>query len=213
MGVRTLASSWRHFEKLLAKTVPAGDPPPPGVAELVDKVNASRITGALASLFVEPYPDMEEVSVAFAAGDAPANGGAVPTSYCEQSKTIRINPQGVLFFRDDCTKAGDRLKTAETRRSFSDYRYQAYLAEIAKLPTYYLLFLLLLREVATARRITRVVRKGGAVEEITDPADLGYMNLLWAFKELESFYRSSKGLNLRAEYGIRWHESDWIVGR
>jgi hypothetical protein len=39
------------------------------------------------------------------------------------------------------------------------------------------------------------------------------MNLLWGFKEVERMYREMKGVNIRAEYGVLWYESDWYVGK
>ena len=39
------------------------------------------------------------------------------------------------------------------------------------------------------------------------------MSLLWAFKELESFFSELNGLSLRSEYSILWYESDWVMGK
>jgi hypothetical protein len=37
--------------------------------------------------------------------------------------------------------------------------------------------------------------------------------MLWAFKELENFFRSTTGVSLRSEYAILWYESDWFLGK
>jgi hypothetical protein len=216
MAARTLASTCNNFERIIVgsrrkKTTKV--PPAEALSGLVDKVNASRITAALADLFVHPYSDMEEVTVDFRAPETLGEDGEPPTEFQEDQQRILIDPVGVYRFREKCRQAGELLKTPEVRSSFLRYRLYAYLAELAKMPAHYMLIILLLREVASSREITRVVRKRGTVEVIDEPDEQEYMNLLWAFKELEAFYFSSNGLSLRAEYNVHWHESDWIASR
>lgn len=218
MAARTLSSTWKNFERIITGTGrksarSKATTPGEALATLVEKVNDSRVTGALADLFVHPYPDMDEISVGFRAPESLETTDNLPTEFDAESKTIYIDPVGVHQFCLTCRNAADALKTPETRESFLRYRLYAYLSELAKLPPHYMMIVLLLREVANAREITRVVRKGGTVEVITERDERDYMNLLWAFKELETFYQNSNGLSMRAEHGIHWHESDWIVGR
>lgn len=216
MAARTLASTWKNFERIIVgarrKKTTAVDPLV-ALKDLVEKVNQSRLSAALGDLFVHPYPDMEEVSVSFRAPEDLSDEEAPPTEYDEEAKHIFIDPLGVYRFREKCREAGKLLKTPEARASFMRYRLYAYLSELAKVPTHYIMIILLLRQVANAREITRVVRKGGTVEVISEPDEREYMSMLWAYKELENFYLSSNGLSMRAEYGIHWHESDWIAVR
>jgi len=217
MAPRSLSSTWRSFERLLNKYV-ASDPPAQAVVDdlvqLAEKVNASRIIGALSYLFITPYTEMEETQVAFLAPE----GGKFPDwpiQYDEEADLITINPYGVYLFCRLCAEAPERLKTPEARANFPVYRYHAYLAELAKLPNHYILFLILLNQVAKHRRIHLAEKKSGG----TEPPDNGiaegreYMNLLWAFKELEVFYRNTNGLSMRVEYGILWQEADWFGGK
>jgi len=211
MAPRTLASTWKSFEKLCKRYESASVPRKAEIAaldELCSKANGSGIVGALATLFVHDYPGLEEVEVEF----VPSADGDYPdwvTAYCSERQVIQVNPVGVLRFSHECRDAVQRLKSAAARENFYKYRYQAYLAQLRKLPTDHLLFLQLLREVATARGIAEVERKGGGLDT---PKDEGYMLLLWAFNELEALFAEFKGLNLRSEYGISWYESDWFVG-
>ena len=55
------------------------------------------------------------------------------------------------------------------------------------------------------------LEKRGGVIEIAEGEP--YHTLLWAFKELEGFARRTYGVNIRAQFGISWYESDWITGR
>lgn len=212
MAPRTLASSWKQYERIFSRGNGAGVLSPETVKALDvlgEKTNGSRITEALASLFVQPYQGMDEANVEFLTTD----GGPYPdwpAQFDEERKVIVVNPVGVLRFCRECEEAVEALSTAEARESFPSYRYRAYLAELRKLPTQLLLFLQVLREVARSRKITRIEKKGGEIETADDER---YLHLLWAFKELEGFFSESNGVNLRSEHGILWYESDWVIGK
>jgi len=212
MAPRTLASTWKHIEKL-STLYDEASAPKADEADALDtlcrKTNGSRIVDALATLFVQGYQGLEDVSVEFVASSESEFPDWV-TSYSEEEQVVSINPVEVIRFRHGCNESVDVLKQPAGREDFYTYRYQAYLAELRKLPSRHHLFLLLLAEVARARHITEVEKKGGGVEEIDDEA---YMVLLWAFKELETFYRDLNGTSLRSDYKISWYESDWFVGK
>ena len=213
MAPRTLASTWKTFEKL-TKEYEGASPPKHDEAqalnELAQKTNSSRIVDALASLFVQGYQGLEEVNVQFYASRNGDGFPAWPASYLEHEGQIVLNPLGILRFRKRCHEAVKAIKTPEGRDSFVTYRFQAYLSELRKLPTEHLIFPHLLNQVAKASQITRVEKKGGGIEEVEDEQ---YMTLLWAFKELDLFFKQSNGRSLRSEYSILWYESDWILGK
>ena len=212
MAPRTLASTWRQFEKLarvyLATEQPSADDSQP-LAELAARVNRSRIVDALATMCLAPYSGLEEATMEFL--DASDNAYPEwPVAYDEGESRMRVNPVGVVRFSQECEEAFAALATPEARRDFETYRLRAYMAELRKLPSQLLLFMLILRKVAEVLRITEVEKRGGETEDVHDG---GYMNLLWAFKEVERLYRDMNGLSLRAEYGVLWYESDWFVGK
>ncbi len=231
MAPRTLTTTWKNFEKLFRQYEKSGRSDEKRVAaidDLVAKTNKSRIVDALATLFVTPYgiangkvvlvgtengafpewrtrseaPDKDKEKDRSRANDKPSDE-TEPT-------TIFINVMGVFDFLIEAGEAIERLKTPEARKSFQEYRYTAYMAQMSKLPPKFILFLLIMREVADLKRITDVEKKGGAIEAA---AGERYLQLLWAFKELESFFKRTNGLDLRAEFGILWLESDWFVGQ
>jgi len=72
------------------------------------------------------------------------------------------------------------------------------------------LFLLILKQVAITKEITRADKR--SEEKETSGVD-DYMNLLWAFKELETFYNQTTGLSIRTEHHLLWYESEWIAGK
>lgn len=212
MSARTLNSTWKTFARLARRYF--GDEQPEtdcviALDELSRKANESGIVDALATLFVRNYDGMEDVEVQFVT----SNGNGYPewpTAYAEQEKTILLNPLGIFQFRRRCEQSCQTVKTPVGRESFQSYRYYAYLSELRKLPDVHLLFLQLLKEVAMARAVAQVEKKGGGVETADDES---YMVLLWAFNELESFFAQNDGSSLRSRFGIYWYESEWVAGK
>jgi len=213
MAPRTLASTWRQFEKLARTYLSDGNAQSKNgepLRELAQRVNKSRIAEALATMFLVPYAGLGETSVRFV---EPVDGEAFPDwdiHYDKDAGLFEINPVGVVAFVLRCDEAHAKLATPEARRDFATYRLNAYMAELRKLPSRLLLFILVLRKVAEILKVTEVEKRGGETEDVDDG---GYMNLLWGLKEVERMYREMKGLNIRAEYGMLWYESDWYVGR
>ncbi len=210
MAPRTLASTWRQFEKLAKSYLGEGRATDGRqIRELAEKVNKSRIAEALETMFLVPYAGLDKTTIRFLeVGDEPYPDWDM--RYDAAAKTIEINPVGVVGFVLRCDEAAAKLATPEARRDFATYRLNAYMAELRKLPSRLLLFILVLRKVAEILKVTEVEKRGGETEDVDDG---GYMNLLWGFKEAERVYREMKGLNIRAEYGLLWYESDWYVGR
>ncbi len=210
MAPRTLASTWRQFEKLAKSYLSEGCATDGRqIRELAEKVNKSRIAEALETMFLVPYAGLDKTTIRFLeAGDGPYPEWDM--RYDAAGDAIEINPVGVVAFVLGCDEAFAKLATPEARRDFATYRLNAYMAELRKLPSRLLLFILVLRKVAEILKVTEVEKRGGETEDVDDG---GYMNLLWGFKEVERMYREMKGLNIRAEYGLLWYESDWYVGR
>lgn len=212
MATRTLNTTWKQFEKLVQKLLATKAPKPvliKPIDELSQKTNESRITDALATLLVTSYTSMEKVQVRFSMSD----GKKFPewaTSYNLEEKILYVNPVGVFQFHDLCEKAVAYIATPEARESFDKYRYHAFLAELRKIDSRHLLFILILQQVAKIKEISRVEKRGGVVEPNENE---DYMTLLWALKELETLYSQSSGVNLRAENNVSWFESEWVAGK
>ena len=210
MAKQTLTSSWAKFERLVRKYEKSERQDEKTLNQLEEhakKVNSSKIPEALSETFVRPY-DLEDVDIRFVV----SNNGKLPdwkVCYREEDGEIDISVVGVFAFINRCSQAAESLHTAEARQSFTHYRYEAYLAELSKLPSSMALVLLILYEVASVKHITDVKKKSGDIESAPGEE---YLKLLWAFKELESYYDANHGRDMRTEYGISWLESDWFIG-
>ena len=211
MARRTLSSTWKNFERLVRQYDKSGRSDTDKLDrldELSRKVNSSRIVEALSTLFIHPY-GFAEATLQFSTREA-EELPSWRTRMDDDEEVLYLNAMGVFGFIDECGEAVELLKTPEARKSFHHYRFQAYLAELSKLPSQYILFLLILRQVAHSRHITDVEKKGGEIEVAEGES---YLEILWAFKELEVFFKRTNGLDLRSEYRILWLESDWFVGK
>lgn len=211
MAARTLNTTWKQFEKLAERYF--HKKPPKGIAEeiadLVAKINESKIADALCSLLVSTYPGTEAVTLRFAS----LEGKKFPewmTRADVENKSILVNPVAIFRFTDECRKAPEALKGPEARESFSRYRRQAFMAEIGKLPSRFILFLAVLEAVARYKEVSKADKRPVAPDA---PENDEYLNLLWAFKELETFINETTGVNIRTEYNLLWYEAEWINGK
>ena len=212
MAKRTLSSCWKQFEKLASEYRAAAAEQHPPVTKralaLVEKANTDHIgANTLLPLFVKPYI-VAPVSLEFTAelderGELPA----WHTRYDAEKTIIHIQPLAVLCFFQEL-QAAKAAKNGEA--DFLIVRYRSFLREIAKLPSIYFLFLVVLQRVAEMLEIAHLEKRGGVIEVAEGES---YHTLLWAFKELEVFVRRTYGVNVRAHYGISWYEADWITGR
>ena len=201
--------SWRQLEKLAAAY---RRKPTSAAAAALDRRQrrASEFTETLTTLFVRNHAALENASVAFRF----SSDGVYPDWACEynaEEQVFELNLVGVLAFQEECEQAQDTMKTLEGRENFSVYRLHAFLAEMRKLPSRLLVFLLLFHEKARILEVTQVERRRGARAAV-DPDEDAYMRLLWAFKELESVVRVLDGSDLRAAQNITWFEAEWIIG-
>jgi len=211
MAVRTLNSTWKQFEKLAEKCLQpkTAKPAVKPLRDLVVKVNDSRLVDALFSLLVEPHALADDASLRFSAGD----GKDLPewaTDWDAETKALLVNPVGVFRFHQDCLAAPAALRQPTARGNFATYRLHAFMAELGKVPSKLLLFLLILKQVAITKEVNRADKR---TEDKDSVGTDDYMNLLWAFKELEIFYNQTTGLSIRTEHNLLWYESEWIAGK
>jgi hypothetical protein len=211
MAARTLSTTWKQYEKLAdrfftKKTEKAAQAQ---INELSQRTNESKIVDALASLLVTSHLGLETVRVRFAISPAkkPLDW---KTNYDPEEKVILVNPVGVFQFCRDCEAALQTLKSSKSRENFQRYRYQSFLSELGKLPSRLLLLLLILERVAACKEVSKSDKRSTSGEA---PDNEEYLNLLWAFKELESFYAETTGISLRSEFNVLWYESEWVNGK
>ncbi len=178
------------------------------VGKLIKEVNSSQIPRIVEENFIRPYFEKVEISVEFGPDD---NGvyGNFATRMDEENRRFTIDPIGLHKFSCKFKLSDDSGKKREKRKAFPGYRWEAFLMEIEKLPEPYLLFIAVLREVALFKNVMRAENKNGTVYE-QDKDRFQYHATLWALKQLEVFYLRIQNRNLRSDYGIVWHEGEWI---
>jgi len=229
MAKRTLATSWRQFERLSNDYLAGKGTPAETVAKLaklVDKANAEGIgNSSLVPIFIKPYynnpvllkftmemgpegevPDWFSRFVpALVPGDAP---GVVAPG------VVEIHPLALFkLLREAAAWGREEMAGDLSEAAFLVRRYRGFLRELSKIgkkDSIYFLFLVVLQRVAFMLEIAHLEKRGGVIEVAEGES---YHTMLWAFKELELFLRKTFGLSVRAHYGMSWYESDWITGR
>ena len=211
MGKRTLASCWKQYEKLSLAYLDGNHDKEKTFEKLevlTDKTNGDKIGNALLTLFVNPYVNLCK-SVDFT---IELDNGIPPvwqTQYSEEQAAIYVHPVSVFRLTREIRQLVP-VATEANEKDFLRSRHFNFLAEIGKLTSIYILFLLVLQRVAYLLEVAHLEKRGGVIEIAEDEA---YHTMLWAFKELEIFIKKTYGLNIRAHYGISWYEAEWITGR
>lgn len=122
-----------------------------------------------------------------------------------------LDPIGLSRYVYKFKKAGKEIdSTPEIKDNFKEYRKASFMQEIAKMPEPYFIYIAVLQEIARHNDIVSIEnRDGGYIK--SDAAF--YLSALWAFKEFEKFYLRIQHRHLRADYGIIWHEGEWVEDR
>jgi hypothetical protein len=93
---------------------------------------------------------------------------------------------------------------------FEKRRMAAFNAEMVKLPGPYFMFIAILGNISMICQVFTAEKRGG---KKVVPAGLSlesYFPLLWALKQFESFYRRVQNRDIRSDFGIIWHEGEWV---
>ena len=207
MAKRTLQSCWKQYEKFAndyLKQNKSAEECQQKLNELTEKVNEDKIGTNLFTIFVEPHLPLD-MDVVF---DSDLSEGLPEwqTKYDQDKKLIMINPVSVVKFINEAKAVEIKEEDYE---DFLHLRYISFLKELSKLPSIFILFMLLLQRTAYLLEVAHLEKRGGIVEVAEGEA---YHTLLWAFKELENL-GPKLGKNVRSDFGVLWYESEWITGR
>jgi len=216
----TLAGFWKNIKAvpLMGDGASLNPLPPEALAALeavVDEVNASHVPSSMVSALVEPYFDERtktglSFSLASAYPERASDDVARPVSKVEDEEGVfKMDVVELLLFARMFVDAADAVASEEDRdMDFKARRQVRFMNEITKLPEPYLAYLAILQEVAYANEIVSVEDREGKLHA----SDAGfYLSLLWAFKEFENFYLRTQNRHLRADYGVVWHEGEWVA--
>ncbi len=208
MARRTIQSCWKQFEKLAdayIKKTKDRDETLEKIEDLCGKANGDRVGMSLVTLFVRPYLPLD-LNLEFV-HEIKKGIPRWQTDYDSENSRIIVHPLGVVRFIREIQAAE---VTDDDYEEFLHCRWLSFLTEMAKIPSIYLLFMLVLQRTAYLLEIAHLEKRGGVVEVAEGES---YHTFLWAFKELEGFAKRTWALNIRAKYGISWYESEWITGR
>jgi hypothetical protein len=171
----------------------------------VGEVNASPITNMVYESFVHPYFREKEMKVVFS-GDDKGVFGKWSVKIAQAENTLKIDPIGLFQFNTEIRKASDRLKKYDKEEDFLKYRLYSFYKEMTKLPEQYILFLAVLKEIVLETKVYAVDSRGAFAND----ESASYFSLLWALKQFEEFYQKVQIRNIRSDYGLIWHEGEWI---
>ena len=184
------------------------------LSKIVDEVNASSIPASIGDLFVKPYLEADKFNVNFVApSKIPTEELYKPVTYEKEDidlatePTVTIDSLGLFNYVGLFRTASETPEDDEIEPDFKDKRQIAFMNEISKLPEPYFVYLAVLQEVAYCNDVVSVEDREGNFHK-SDAAF--YLSLLWAFKEFEGFYLRAQNRHLRADYGIIWHEGEWV---
>ncbi|MFA4944967.1 MAG: hypothetical protein WC789_09740 [Lentisphaeria bacterium] len=237
MAARTLNTTWKQFEKLAERYFQKKAPK--SVVEelntLVDKTNDSKFVNALARLLLEPYPNLGDLQIRFAQSEGKSFPDWLNLTDAT-AKEIQVNPIGVLAFAARCRAEAARdqreANQTETRHkallngtpeaelpaaavepaepeTLAQRRMRRFMAQLSKLPSRLLLFMAILDGVARYKEVCKADKRAGSSLPVDTGESEAYLNLLWAFKELEQLIQDTTGINLRTEYNVTWYECQW----
>ena len=203
--------SWTQIKKLGLAYIRK---PTVANAESLDRGlgRSAEFLETIARFFVRRRQGLENATVEFCLSDNGVYNGPACEFDAEAHK-FRINVIEVLKFEEYCNNAPALLETPEGRGNgnFSVYRLNAYKAELRKLPDYLVFVLLLFQQIAQVLEVTHVERRRAVQKQEIAKEDLDYLNLVWAFLELENVYRNLKGNDLRSDTKFTWFESEWAT--
>ena len=208
MAKRTFATIWQQIEKLYqshSEGKKSRADIESTINELLEKPDVEVIMKELGQLLMMDYENFIEIDFKFElVGDDERFWR--PTFFDSKQKIIILDPIKVLEF---ATLIRDEEQMMAADADFERYRKNSLLAEVGKLPNKCLLFLSILQQIAISGGLTHIGLSEIPQGELTDTAY--YQTLLWSFNELEKKLYSLNGINIRTEYNVTWHESEWIT--
>jgi hypothetical protein len=177
--------------------------------EVLEEINASGVPHSIASSFVAPFIHDEKVKLVFELpGDKEMFG---PAKYIEEESKVIISPLDFLYFVRKVHSSEKYIQdNMEVREDVKIHRQYAFMKELAKMPPPYLIYIAVLQEIAIANDVVSIEHRNGGY--IKSEAAF-YLSLLWAFKEFEQFYLRMQHRSFRADYGVIWHEGEWVEER
>ena len=206
MAKRTFATIWQQIEKMhqnLTDGKKSQKEVEKTFLELMEKPDVVNIITELGQILMIDFPNFADVELKFRLSSKDENF-IRPTYFDSKAKIVYLDPFMILDFAETSRNMGDSIIDAD----FEKYRRNSFVAEVGKLPYKSILFLLVLQQVAISDGLTHIGLSEIPQESLSDTAY--YQTMLWSFNELEKMLYRLNGINIRTEYNVTWHESEWI---
>ena len=199
---------WKHVNEFspiyIGKSVSAKKKFREEITSFTTEVNSSNLPVLINENFVKPYFKEKEMTVKFT-GDDNGTYGNWHVKVILAENIVKIDPVGLFVFSNKFKNPSGYIKPSD-KENFPKVRLLNFLKETGKLPEQYFMFLGVLQEIVFANQIFAVENK----EAFPNKDNGEYFSLLWAVKQFEEFYQKIQVRSLRSDYGIIWHESEWI---
>jgi hypothetical protein len=210
----SLVGLWKNIHKIAPTYIESEKADVKELTEEINKIlqeaNESSIPNSIATSFIKPYMHNEECTVEFTGNESTAFG-AWAVQYDDEKSKMLLDPIGVHKFVSTFKNAKKQIENdIDIKDDFKEYRQISFMNAISKLPEPYFFYIVVLQEIAHLNDIVSVEnREGGYIKSEAS----FYLSALWAFKEFERFYLKVQHRHLRADYGIIWHEGEWVEDR
>ena len=180
------------------------------INKIIDEANDSLVPSSIASLFISPYMHKDNCTLEFS-GEEKNSFGKWAVKYNDDESRMQLDPIGLHKYVSDFKNAEYRLNDEITLKDdFKKHRQVSFMKALSKLPEPYFFYIVVLQEIARLNDIVSVENREGGY---TKSDSSSYLSTLWAFKEFERFYLRVQHRHLRADYGIIWHEGEWVEDR
>ena len=211
LKANTLAGLWKNINNIAPEYIESKQSAAKKLSGeinmILQEANESSIPASIANSFIQPYLHKVECTVEFS-GDSSSAFGKWAVQFDAENSKMKLDPIGIHQLITELKNAKDKLENdQDLKEDFKEYRQVAFMAAISKLPEPYFIYIFVLQEIAHLNDIVSIEnREGGYIKSDSS----FYLSLLWAFKEFERFYLRVQHRHLRADYGIIWHEGEWI---
>ena len=212
----SIGGLWKKIQRHLPRIINGDDPEKilasqNELAEYVNKVNDSYIPDSITQNFLSLYFEDSQCSTVFVLLDESSDETTKtwPASFNSESSVLSLDVYAMYRYANKFAESAEKLEE-ELSSGASDFktkRQLSFMSQMTKFPIPYLFYLSVLQEVAYRKEIVSVEDKEGLLHK----SDVGfYLTLLWALKEFEVFYLKTQNRSLRSDYGVIWHEGEWI---
>ncbi len=179
------------------------------LSALNNEINSSGVPSLIADNFVKPYVQTKkDVEVIFSSTVKTEEDEKWGVSFVDEGERVLINPIGLhsLYLQVLASVKDDLPEETD----FENRRRVLFHRELAKLPGPYFIFIAVLGGISMRCQVFTAEKRGGRKVTPGVFSMESYFPLLWALKQFENFYRRIQNRDMRSDFGVIWHEGEWV---